>query len=225
MVGLRLFLEGSKCNRLAIHVQHLSSLPSMLATSSSSPSQWHGSEDADSEFLEPIQWKSYARVCTSSVKYDPEWFQRVSSDGVFVVTGAQLMTKGNWSKKALHLRLLFTHVPNCTILKTEWVRAPATTSHKGSFLTNISTTFTQRDNPHRKHESSVILNSGVYPDGPPVPIQSRKLLKFVDMVEVVKGPQDVPGHWLVIGAKLVKEDKKIGLHVKFALLNYLQAEG
>jgi len=225
VVGLRLFLEGKKCNRLAIHLQHLSSLPSMLATSSSSLSQWYGSEDSGSEFLEPIQWKRYARVSTYSVKYDPEWFQKVSSNGVFVVTGAQLVTKGNWAKKALHLRLLFTHIPNCTILRTEWAGAPATTSHRGSFLTNLSTTFTQRDNPHQKHEPSVILNSGVYPDGPPVPVQSRRLLKFVDMVEVVKGPQDVPGHWLVIGARLVKENRKIGLHVKFALLHYSNTQG
>lgn len=196
----------------------------MIAASSSSLSEWRSSEDSDSEFLEPIQWKRFASVCTLPVVYDPEWFHKVSSDGVFVVTGAQLVTKGNWSKKALHLRLHFTHIPNCTILRTEWAGAPATASHKGSFLTNLSTTFTQRDNP-QKQEPSVILNSGVYPDGPPVQIQSRKLLKFVDMVEIVRGPQDVPGHWLVIGAKLVKENGKAGLHVKFALLNYSSTQG
>lgn len=225
VVGLRLFLEGRRCNRLAIHVQHLSSLPSMLSTSASSLSEWQGSEDASSEFLEPIQWRSYAKVCAYPVTYDPKWFQKVpsSSGGVFVVTGAQLITKGNWGKKALHLRLLFTHIPNCSILRTGWAGAPASTSHKGSFLTNLSTTFTQRDNP-QKLEPSVILNSGVYPDGPPVPVQSRKLLKFVNMVEVVKGPQDVPGHWLVIGAKLIKEGGKISVLVKFALLNYLNVQ-
>ncbi|KAJ6845367.1 MACPF domain-containing protein-like [Iris pallida] len=221
VVGLRLYLEGKKCNRLAIHVQHLSSVPSMLASSTSSElAKWHGSENSGSGFLEPVQWKSYARVCTSPVKHNPDWFQRVSSDGVFIVTGAQLITKGNWAKKTLHLRLLFTHIPKCSILKTEWARAPAATSLKGSFLTTLSTTFTQRDAHPPKQESPVVLNSGVYPDGPPVPIQSQKLLKFVDMAEVVKGPHDVPGHWLVIAAKLVREERKIGLHVKFALLNY-----
>ncbi|ONK58768.1 uncharacterized protein A4U43_C09F16450 [Asparagus officinalis] len=225
VVGLRLFLEGRKCNRLAIHLQHLSSLPSMFTTSTSSMSQWQGSEDSSSGFLEPIQWKKYASVCTYPVKYDPEWLEKSSSEGVFVVTGAQLITKGNWPKKSLHIRLLFTHIPYCSILRTEWARTPASTSHKGSFLTNISTTFTQRDTAAHKHEPPVILNSGVYPDGPPVPIQSRKLLKFVDMAEVVKGPQDIPGHWLVIGARLVKESGKIGLHVKFALLNYSESQG
>ncbi|OAY78930.1 MACPF domain-containing protein [Ananas comosus] len=226
VVGLRLYLEGRKCNRLAIHVQHLSSIPSMLSsTLSSSMSQWQGSEESDSNYFEPVQWTRYSCICTSVVKHNTEWLQRFP-DSVFVVTGAQLVAKGNWAKKVLHLRLLYTHIPNCTIRKTEWARAPAA-SQKGSFLTNLSTTFsspfTQRDAPPRKHEPAQ-LNSGVYPDGPPVPVQSRKLLKFVDMAEVVRGPHDVPGHWLVTAAKLAKEGGKIGLHVKFALLNY-SAEG
>nr|CAD1820384.1 unnamed protein product [Ananas comosus var. bracteatus] len=160
-------------------------------------SQWQGSEESDSNYFEPVQWTRYSCICTSVVKHNTEWLQRFP-DSVFVVTGAQLVAKGNWAKKVLHLRLLYTHIPNCTIRKTEWARAPAA-SQKGSFLTNLSTTFsspfTQRDAPPRKHEPPQ-LNSGVYPDGPPVPVQSRKLLKFVDMAEVVRGPHDVPGHWL-----------------------------
>ncbi|XP_062223320.1 MACPF domain-containing protein At4g24290-like isoform X2 [Phragmites australis] len=222
VVGLRLYLEGRKCNRLAIHVQHLSSVPSMLGDIASSMSEWRESEDTDPGYIEAIQWKNYSCVCTSVVSYSPEWHKRAPG-GVFIVTGAQLITKGTWAKKVLHLRLLYTHIPNCTIQRTEWTRAPAA-SQKGSFLTTISTTlsspFTQRDaQPAPKHEPAQ-LNSGVYPDGPPVPLRSRKLLRFVDMSEVVKGPHDVPGHWLVTAAKLVKEGGKIGLHVKFALLNY-----
>ncbi|AQK52638.1 MACPF domain-containing protein At1g14780 [Zea mays] len=222
VVGLRLYLEGRKCNRLAIHVQHLSSVPSMIGDSvASSMSEWRESQDSDPGYVEAIQWKKYSCVCTSVVKYNPEWHKRAPG-GVFIVTGAQLVTKGAWSKKVLHLRLLYTHIPNCTIQRTEWTNAPAA-SQKGSFLTTISTTlsspFTQRDTHQGKHEP-VQLNSGVYPDGPPVPLRSRKLLKFVDISEVVKGPHDVPGHWLVIAAKLVKERRKIGIHVKFALLGY-----
>ncbi|KAG8058850.1 hypothetical protein GUJ93_ZPchr0002g23526 [Zizania palustris] len=224
VVGLRLYLEGRKCNRLAIHVQHLSSAPSMLGDSlASSMSEWRESQDMDLGYIEPIQWKSYSCVCTSKVDYNPEWLKRVSG-GVFIVTGAQLVTKGTWSRKVLHLRLLYTHVPKCTIQRTEWAAAPAT-SQRGSFLTTISTTlsspFMQRDaQPAHHRNEPALLNSGVYPDGPPVPLQSRKLLKFVDMSEVVKGPHDVPGHWLVTAAKLVKDGSKIGLNVKFALLNY-----
>jgi hypothetical protein len=223
VVGLRLYLEGRKCNRLAIHVQHLSSIPSMIGDSiASSMSEWRESEETDPGYIEAVQWKSYSSVCTSAVKYNPEWHKRAPG-GVFIVTGAQLITKGTWSKKVLHLRLLYTHIPDCTIQRTEWTSAPAS-SQKGSFLTTISTTlsstFTQREAQSAPRHEPVQLNSGVYPDGPPVPLRSRKLLKFVDMAEVVKGPHDVPGHWLVIAAKLVKEGGKIGLHAKFALLNY-----
>uniref|UniRef100_A0A0E0CKF5 MACPF domain-containing protein n=1 Tax=Oryza meridionalis TaxID=40149 RepID=A0A0E0CKF5_9ORYZ len=230
VVGLRLYLEGRKCNRLAIHVQHLSSAPSMLGDSlSSSMSEWRESEDVGVGYIEPIQWKSYSCVCTSKVDYNPEWLKRVRG-GVFVVTGAQLVTKGTWSRKVLHLRLHYTHVPGCAIQRTEWAAAPAA-SQRGSFLTTISTTlsspFTQLQAaaapaapPRNEPAPAALLNSGVYPDGPPVPLQSRKLLKFVDMSEVVKGPHDVPGHWLVTAAKLVKDGGKIGLNVKFALLNY-----
>ncbi|KAL6841980.1 hypothetical protein ACP4OV_028180 [Aristida adscensionis] len=223
IVGLRLYLEGRKCNRLAIHVQHLSSVPSMLRDlMASSMSEWRESDDTDPGYIEAIQWKNYSCICTSVVDYNPEW-HKITGGGVFIVTGAQLITKGTWAKKVLHLRLLYTQIPNCTIQRAEWTRAPAA-SEKGSFLTTISTTlsspFMLRDaHPAPKHEPAQ-LNSGVYPDGPPVPLRSRKLLKFVDMSEVVKGPHDVPGHWLVTAAKLVKEGGKIGLHVKFALLNY-----
>lgn len=224
VVGLRLYLEGRKCNRLAIHVQHLSTVPSMLDPSCLRGfSEWQGSEESDPEYFEPVQWGSYARVCTQVVKHNPEWLQRTPNNGVFVVTGAQLVTKGRWPKKVLHLRLLFAHLPNCTIRKAEWTSAPAT-SRKASFLTNLSTTFTQRDTCQQPKHEPALLNSGVYPEGPPVAVQSRKLLKFVDMVEVVRGPHDAPGHWLVTAAKLVKEGGKIALHVKFALLSYSAEE-
>lgn len=86
----------------------------------------------------------------------------------------------------------------------------------------MSTAFTQRDAlPPTTTTESAELNSGVCPDGPPVPVQSRKLLKFVDMAEVVRGAHNAPGHWLVTAAKLVKKEGKIGLQAKFALLNYV----
>ncbi|KAH1096115.1 hypothetical protein J1N35_013036 [Gossypium stocksii] len=223
VVGLRLYLEGKKCNRLALHVLHLSSLPSIMAFTSSKPSQWRGSDDYKSsdQFLEPVRWKRYSNVCTSLVKYDPNWLQEVSG-GVFIVTGAQLISKGKWPKTVLHLRLLYTHIPHCTIRKTEWAVAPDT-SRKGSFLTNLSMTFSFTQGTAmtgQQKQTPTALNSGVYPDGPPEPIRSKKLLKYVDISEVVRGPHDAPGHWLVIAAKLVNESGKISLQVKFALLDY-----
>ncbi|KHG30481.1 hypothetical protein F383_02001 [Gossypium arboreum] len=223
VVGLRLYLEGKKCNRLALHVLHLSSLPGIMAFTSSKPSQWRGSDDYKSsdQFLEPVRWKRYSNVCTSLVKYDPNWLQEVSG-GVFIVTGAQLISKGKWPKTVLHLRLLYTHIPHCTIRKTEWAVAPDT-SRKGSFLTNLSMTFSFTQGTAmtgQQKQTPTALNSGVYPDGPPEPIRSKKLLKYVDISEVVRGPHDAPGHWLVIAAKLVNESGKINLQVKFALLDY-----
>ncbi|PPD78502.1 hypothetical protein GOBAR_DD24575 [Gossypium barbadense] len=155
------------------------------------------------------------------IKYDPNWLQEVSG-GVFVVTGAQLISKGKWPKTVLHLRLLYTHIPHCTIRKTEWAVAPDT-SRKGSFLTNLSMTFSFTQGTAmtgQQKQTPTALNSGVYPDGPPEPIRSKKLLKYVDISEVVRGPHDTPGHWLVIAAKLVNESGKINLQVKFALLDY-----
>lgn len=227
VIGLRLYLEGKKCSRLAIHVQHLSSLPNIIALSSANttqrrPCQWRGSNDYElnDQFLEPIKWRRYSHVCTSVVKHDPNWLQG-DSRGVFIVTGAQLLSKGKWPRTVLYLRLLFSHLPNCTIRKTEWAAAPEA-GHKSNFFTNLSSTFTftQRAITDPPKQVPAVLNSGVYPDGPPVPVGSAKLLKYVDIAEVVRGPHDAPGHWMVTAAKLVKESGKIGLHVKFALLDY-----
>lgn len=226
VVGLRLYLEGKKCDRLAIHVQHLSSLPNILTFTSEldiqKPCQWRGSDDYDAhdQFLEPVRWRRFSNVCSSVVRHDPSWIQG-ESGGVFIVTGAQLISKGKWPRTVLHLRLLYTHLPNCTIRKTEWAAGPEA-SRKSNFLTNLSTTFTftQRMVSEAPKPLPTVLNSGVYPDGPPAPMSSTKLLKFIDTTEVTRGPYDTPGHWLVTAAKLVTEGGKIGLHVKFALLDY-----
>lgn len=225
VIGFRLYLEGKKSNRLAIHVQHLSSLPNIMTLFSANPTiLWRGSDEYEScdQFLEPVRWKRYSNICSSVVKHDPSWI-REESRGVFIVTGAQLVIKGNWPKKVLHLRLLYSYIPNCTIRKTEWASSPEA-SRKSSFLTNLSTTFTftQRAVADASKQLPATLNSGVYPDGPPVPVRSTKLLKYVDATEVARGPYDSPGHWLVTAAKLITEGGKIGLQVKFALLDYLQ---
>lgn len=228
VVGLRLYLEGRKSDRLALHINHISSLPNKMILSSgtstlSTPSMWRGSDDHESsdQFLEPIRWKRFSNVCTAVVKHDPNWLN--NSSGVYIVTGAQLISKGSWPRNVLHLRLLFTHIPNCSIRKSEWAGAPEA-SRKSSFLTNLSTTFsfTQQSTTTTAPPKQVptALNSGIYPNGPPVPVRSRKLLKYVETTEVVRGPHDAPGHWLVTAAKLVTEGGKIGLQVKFALLDY-----
>ncbi|XP_068660938.1 MACPF domain-containing protein At4g24290-like [Aristolochia californica] len=222
IVGLRLFLEGKKCNLLGIHVQHLSSIPSMVAplgaSSLSWQCHWRGSDELEGNYLEAVQWKSYSRVCTAAVSFNTEWAQR-RSKGVFVVTGAQLFTKGKWGKTALHLRLLYTFLPGCSIQKSEWTQAPAA-PNKSSFLTNLSTTFLQREAAGQHKQTPIVINSGVYADGPPVPVHHQKLLRYVETSEIVRGPHHTPGHWLVTAAKLVVQGRKIGLNVKFSLLDY-----
>lgn len=195
---------------------------SLANASTTRPSWWRGSDDSElsGQFLEPIKWKSYSSICSAVVGYDPNWLKG-DPGGVYIVTGAQLLSKGKWPKTILHLRLHYTFLPNCAIRKTEWAGSPEP-SHKSTFLTNLSTTFTftQSKATDQQKQDPAALNSGVYPEGPPVLNRSAKLLKFVDTAEVVRGPHDAPGHWLVIAAKLVKEGRRIGLHVKFALLDY-----
>ncbi|KAI3823121.1 hypothetical protein L1987_04551 [Smallanthus sonchifolius] len=231
VIGLRLFLEGKKSNRLAMHLQHLSSLPDTIthaipkSTITRRQSQWRGSDEYEplAQILEPVRWKRYSNVCSSVVKHDPNWLNQEPAGGVFIVTGAQLISKGKWPKTVLHLRLLFTHLPNCTIRKTEWAGAPAV-ARKSSIFTNLSSTFsfTQRSIANEQKQQLETLNSGVLHDSPPVPVRFTKLCKFVDMDEVVRGPHDSPGHWLVTAGKLVMDGGKIGLHVKFALLDFAQ---
>jgi hypothetical protein len=47
-----------------------------------------------------------------------------------------------------------------------------------------------------------------------------KLLKLVNLKEMKRGPQDMPGHWLVSGAKLDVDGGKLALRVKYSLLHY-----
>ncbi|GAB4844036.1 hypothetical protein Ancab_014001 [Ancistrocladus abbreviatus] len=227
VVGLRLYLEGKNCNQLAIHVQHLTTLPNSMERSFACAStarhcQWRGSDELDlnNEFLEPVKCKRFSHVCTSIVMHDPEWLTG-DCGGVFIVTGAQLFTKGRWPKTVLHLRLLYSHLPNFTIRKTEWAAAPESSRKSGILMTLSSTfTFSQGATTSPQKQLPAAINSGVYPNGPPVPVTSAKLLKYVNMGEVLRGPHDAPGHWLVTAARLVTEGGKLGLHVKFALLDH-----
>lgn len=68
-----------------------------------------------------------------------------------------------------------------------------------------------------REEEVVVVDSGVFPSGPPV--QANRVLKFVDVSEVCRGPGDGPGHWVVTGARLDLENGKVCLRVKFSLIN------
>ncbi|GAB4833176.1 cinnamoyl-Coa reductase [Ancistrocladus abbreviatus] len=69
VTGLRLCLEGSKQNRLSIHLQHLASLPKILLphwdthVAIGAP-KWRGPEEQDSRWFVPVKWKKFSHVST-----------------------------------------------------------------------------------------------------------------------------------------------------------------
>ncbi|RDX75223.1 MACPF domain-containing protein [Mucuna pruriens] len=212
ITGMRLFLEGMKCNRLAIHVQHLLNTPLMLNNKIGDTPTW-SEENSDERFFEAINGKKFSHVCTAPVKYDPRW----SSDKnvAFIVSGAQLHVKKHESRSVLHLRLLFSKVSNCVVVKSNWTQGSSGLSQRSGIFSAISTSISGKD----QKKPVVVLDSSVFPTGPPMPVQTQKLLKFVDTSQLCKGPQDSPGHWLVTGARLILDKGKIGLWAKFSLLN------
>ncbi|KAH1030643.1 hypothetical protein J1N35_042817 [Gossypium stocksii] len=219
VTGMRLYLEGMKCNRLAIHLQHLSTLPQTFQNKMDDTQYWQASGDkADIRFFEAIHCKKFSHICTAPIKYNPEW-RTAGKDAAFIVTGAQLHVKKHGSKSVLHLRLLFSKVSNCFVVRSSWAQATSGYSQRSSgLLSAISQSLT--GNPVREKEmAAVVVDSSVYPTGPPVPVQTPKLLKFVETSQLCKGPENSPGYWLVTGARLQLEKGKISLHVKFSLVN------
>ncbi|XP_013630356.1 PREDICTED: MACPF domain-containing protein CAD1 [Brassica oleracea var. oleracea] len=205
VTGLRLSLEGSKQNRLSIHLQHLVSLPKILQPHWDShvpigAPKWQGPEEQDSRWFEPIKWKNFSHVSTSPIEHTETHIGDLS--GVHIVTGAQLGVWNFGSKNVLHLKLLFSKVPGCTIRRSVWDHTPVAPTgrlEQGGASTSSSSSEEKREDL-----------SG----------QAGKLAKIVDSSEMLKGPQDLPGHWLVTGAKLGVEKGKIVLRVKYSLLNY-----
>lgn len=209
VTGVRLFLEGKKCNRLAIHLQHLSTLPKLLQLIDDDEAE---REEASRKYYEPVQWKSFSHVCTAPVECNGT----LIGDPASIVTGAQLEVRVEKMKKVLFLKLRFSKVQGANIRRSEWDNSPNLCQKSGIISTLISTHFTSVQQPPKP--APVVINSAIYPGGPPVPVQVPKLLKFVDTTELTKGPQDMPGHWVVTGAKLCVEGHKISLRVKYSLL-------
>ncbi|KAK2447505.1 MACPF domain-containing protein [Trifolium repens] len=207
VTGLRLSLEGNKQNRLAIHLQHLVSLPKNLqphwdAHMAIGAPKWQGPEEQDSRWFEPIKWKNFSHVSTAPIEITETNIGDLS--GVHIVTGAQLGVWDFGAKNVLHLKLLFSKVPGCTIRRSVWDHNPSTpaATHKSD---GASSSSTKKPSDDKKEDSSSHIG---------------KLAKIVDMTEMSKGPQDIPGHWLVTGAKLGVEKGKIVLRIKYSLLNY-----
>lgn len=227
VTGMRLHLEGKKNNRLGIHLQHLSNTPAFIggtpANEQPPAAVWRGSETiSDARYYEPVQWRMFAHVCTVPVKYDPRWAGAgAGPPSAYVVSGAQLHVKAHDSTNILHLRLLYARLPGHAVVQSRWAHGAATrlSSGRGSFFLSKSLASGSGGvDKEQQHPGRVHVDSGVFAGGPPVPVGTQRLLRFVDTSQVTMGPQDSPGYWLVTGAKLDVEKGKISLRVKFSLL-------
>ncbi|KAL2521187.1 MACPF domain-containing protein [Forsythia ovata] len=207
VTGMRLYLEGKRSNCLAIHLQHLSSVPKSFQLRYESGQNYGNSYDR--RYYEKVQRKSFSHVCTAPVEPD---------DDLSIVTGARFEIGESGMKSVLFLRLHFAKVAGATVVKKpEWDGSPALVQKSGILSTLISTKFSTGQKPPPK-PSDVNINSALYPDGPPTPATTRKLLRFVDTTEMTRGPQDPPGYWVVSGARLIVDKGKISLRVKYSLL-------
>jgi hypothetical protein len=211
VTGLRLYLEGKRSNCLAIHLQHLSSLPKIFQLEDD-PSGNFCQKPFDRKYYEKVQSKYFSHVCTSPVESDED---------LSIVTGAQFHIENHGLKKILFLRLRFSTVLGATVVKhPEWDGSPGLAAKSGLISTLISHHFTTVQKPPPR-PADVNINSAIYPGGPPVPIQAPKLLKFVDPTEMMRGPQETPGYWVVSGARLLVEKGRISLRVKYSLLTVI----
>ncbi|KAJ9545047.1 LOW QUALITY PROTEIN: hypothetical protein OSB04_024754 [Centaurea solstitialis] len=190
VTGVRLCLEGSKQNRLSIHIQHLQCLPKILRpywdthVAIGAP-KWLGPEEQDSRWFEPVKWKNFSHVSTAPIE-SPEAFIGDSA-GVHIVTGAQLGVWDFGSRNVLYMKLLYSRLPGCTVRRSLWDHTPD--KSKRAAGTGGSSSGSGGNN-------------------------NNKLAKFVDMAEMSKGAADPPGHWVVTGGKLGVEKGKIVLRLK-----------
>ncbi|KAI3462421.1 hypothetical protein Pfo_019084 [Paulownia fortunei] len=203
VTGARLYLEGSRSNCLAIHLQHLQSCPERFHLLNESSNK--SSSSLDQRYYEKVRWKIFSHVCTAPVESD---------DDLSIVTGAQFQVKKSGLQNVLFLLLQFSRASGAIVLrKQEWDGFSDLTEKSGLFTSFLSSFQKQPLKP-----SAVNLNSALYPGGPPVPVAMPELLRLVDTKEMMRGPQDPPGFWIVSGARLVIDKGKISLSIKYSLL-------
>ncbi|PKA47181.1 MACPF domain-containing protein CAD1 [Apostasia shenzhenica] len=223
VTGIRLHLEGKLTNRLAIHLQHLSTIPVLFAGKSTakpaSALRWRGSDAVaagNQSYYETVDWWRIGPVCTAPVEPDPE--------SASVVAGAQLHVDCSGGA-VLHLRLLFAEIAGSIVVRSFWDRGPRSSSTSGisgflqrsGILSSGSSTVEREELP--AGPGKVVVDSGVFEGVPPAAGAGGRLKKYVDTRERCKGPRDSPGYWVVTGAKLEVEKGRIGIHVRFSLLS------
>ncbi|KAL3519797.1 hypothetical protein ACH5RR_017946 [Cinchona calisaya] len=218
VTGVRLYLEGKRSDHLAIHLQHLSTLPHTYQLTDDH-SYEPVNEPVERGYFEPVKWSIFSHVCTAPVEYCGA---RID-DSASIVTKSWFEVKNVGMKKVLFLRFGFSMVASARIRRSEW-DGPSTLSRKSGIMsilmsTPFSTGPAQPDKPPK-----VDLNSAVYPGGPPSPSRAPKMTNFVDTKEMVRGPEDPPGYWVVTGAKLCVEGGRIRIKVKYSLLTILSED-
>lgn len=218
VTGIRLYLEGRKSDHLAIHLQHLATLPKSLQLSDD-----HSYEPIDESvkrgYLEPVKWSIFSHVCTAPVEYNGACID----DYATIVTKAWFEVNIVGMKKVLFLRLGFSMVASAKLRRSEW-EGPSTSSRKSGVMSMlISGRFSTGLTPPVK-PTKVDLNSAVFPGGPPTPARPPKMSNFVDTKERVRGPEDPPGYWVVTGAKLCMESSRITLKAKYSLLTIMSED-
>ncbi|KAI4343505.1 hypothetical protein L6164_010844 [Bauhinia variegata] len=211
VIGLRLQLEGRSNNRLAILLQHLASLPKSFPLSDNE-NTYLSCDAYNCSFHKRVKWNCCSYVCTAPVESD---------DSASIVTGAQLQVE----KKCLFLRLRFSKVIGATVQKTmEWDSSPSLSQCSSKSWGILAYISKEGQKGHPK-PGDVTIGSTTGSVGRPAPVHTPKLQKFVDTTEMVRGPEDIPGYWVVSGARLSVQNAKIYLHVKYSLLSFvMQAE-
>ncbi|KAL8103705.1 MACPF domain-containing protein NSL1-like [Apium graveolens] len=212
VTGMRLYLEGKKSDHLAIHLQHLSTLPKTLQLSDDLSYEPYD-EPAEKGYLEAVKWSIFSHVCTQPVQYNGA---RID-DSASIVTKAWFEVKGIGMKKVLYLRLGFSVVASARIRRSEW-DGHTMSSRKSGLMSMLITTPFSSPLTEPAVPTKVDLNSAVYPGGPPSPARAPKMFSFVDTKEMVRGPEEPPGYWVVTGAKLCVDGGRIRVKVKYSLL-------
>ncbi|KAK7362812.1 hypothetical protein VNO77_04935 [Canavalia gladiata] len=218
VTGIRLYLEGKKNDHLAIHLQHLSEVPGVLEISDDRSYDPIDKPD-ERGYYEPVKWSMFSHVYTAPVQYNSSRMDESTA----IVTKAWFEVKLVGMKKVLFLRLGFSTVASAKIRRSEW-DGPSTTSRKSGFFSQLVSARLTKELQSPEKPTKVDINSAIYHGGPPVPTRAPKMLSFVDTKEMVRGPENPPGYWVVTGAKLGVEGGRISIKAKYSLLTILSEE-
>ncbi|KAK7252135.1 hypothetical protein RIF29_35877 [Crotalaria pallida] len=219
VTGIRLYLEGKKNDHLAIHLQHLSKILDIFEISEDH-SYDSIDEPVEGGYYERVKRSMFSHVHTGPVQHNSSHI----NESAAIVTKAWFEVKLVGMKKVLFLRLGFSAVASAKIRRSEW-DGPSTVSRKSGFFSSLmSSKLIKALKLPEKQSTKVDINSAVYQGDPPVPTRTPKMLSLVDTKEIVRGPEDQPGYWMVTGAKLCVDGGRISIKAKYSLLTIISEE-